>query len=112
MKTIQRFFITGLVFSLLWVGAVSAQTYKCPQNLDVQSITILNLQIYRAQQQITLASGNRIFVVQGSAADAKVFAGQSIELNPGTHIKSGSKGWMRITPCSVGPGDGGGGYVK
>ena len=109
MKTIQRFFITGLTFSLLWMGSVSAQTYKCPPNLDVPSITINNLRIYRAQQQITLASGSNTFIVQGSAADVKVFAGQSIELNPDTHIKSGSKAWMRITPCSVGPGDDGGG---
>ena len=106
MKTIQRFFIAGLTFSLLWVGVVSAQTYKCPPTLDLQNITITNLQIYRAQQQITLANN---FIVQGSTADVKVFAGQSIELNPDTHIKSGSKGWMRITPCSVGPGDDGGG---
>lgn len=100
-----------MVASLLWTDSLFAQTYNCPQNLTLQNVTITSLQIHRAQQQIALAGNGTSFIVQGSAADAKVFAGQSIDLNPGTHLKSGSKSWMRITPCSVGPGDDGGGSI-
>lgn len=105
MKTIQQFFLYGLLCNLLWVTQSSAQIFSCPQNWNLQNVTVNSLKIYRAQQQVTLSN----FTVQGSNGNVKVFAGQSIELNPDTHIKAGSQGWMRISPCSTGSGGGGGG---